>query len=51
MSTLLQDLRIALRTLVRSPGFAMTTGLVLAHSIEVNSMIAGGIGAILLRFR
>ena len=49
MSTLLQDLRFALRQMRRSPGFAVTAVLILALGITANVIVFGVIQATLLR--
>jgi putative ABC transport system permease protein len=47
MDTLLQDLRFALRSLRRTPGFALTVVVMMALGIGVNSMIYSCLRAIL----
>ncbi|HEY2905427.1 MAG TPA: ABC transporter permease [Vicinamibacterales bacterium] len=49
MDTLLQDVRYALRTLVRNPGFAALTILCLALGIGVNSTIFSVVDTVAIR--
>jgi len=49
MTTLLQDLRFALRQLHRSPGFALTAGLILALGIAANVIVFGVLQGLILR--
>ena len=49
MSTLLQDLRFALRQMRRSPGFAVTAVLTLALGIAANVIVFGVLQAMVLR--
>jgi predicted permease len=49
MTTLLQDLRFALRQMRRSPGFALTSVLILALGIAANVIVFGVLQALILR--
>src|SRR5271165_2955265 len=49
LELLLQDLRLALRQLRRSPGFAITTVLILALGITANVIVFGVLQAMVLR--
>jgi hypothetical protein len=49
MTTLLQDLRFALRQMRRSPGFAVTAVLTLALGIAANVIVFGVLQALVLR--
>jgi predicted permease len=49
MTTLLQDLRFALRQMRRSPGFALTAVLILALGIAANVIVFGVLQALILR--
>jgi predicted permease len=49
VNTLLQDLRLALRQMRRSPGFAFTAVLILALGIAANVIVFGVLQAMILR--
>jgi predicted permease len=49
MTTLLQDLRFALRQMRRSPGFALTAVFTLALGIAANVIVFGVLQAVILR--
>jgi predicted permease len=49
MTSLLQDLRFALRQMTRSPGFALTAVFTLALAITANVIVFGVLQALLLR--
>ncbi len=49
MTTLLQDLRFALRQMRRSPGFALTAVFTLALAITANVIVFGVLQALILR--
>jgi predicted permease len=49
MTTVLQDLRFALRQMRRSPGFALTAILTLALGIAANVIVFGVLQAVILR--
>ena len=49
MTSLLQDLRFALRQMRRSPGFALTAVFILALGIAANVIVFGVLQALILR--
>ena len=49
LDSLLQDLRFALRQMLRSPGFALTAVLILALGIAANVIVFGVLQALVLR--
>jgi len=49
MNNLLQDLRFAVRQMLRSPGFALTSVLTLALGIAANVIVFGVLDSLILR--
>jgi predicted permease len=49
MNTLLQDLRVAIRQMRRSPGFAVTAVFILALGIAANVIVLGVVQALILQ--
>ena len=49
MDTLLRNIRYAVRSLARTPGFTLTVIVTLAVAIGANSAVFSGVDAVLLR--